>query len=254
MKTRGIVGMLKNRLHREEVYSRSDYWDAKATEYRGHAISMWPNNHLNSFYHREQLCWIARMTPALGGASVLDVGCGTGRNSRYLAERGAQVLGIDFSAKAIEVACELSTGPNPAYRVQSIFDLSDEGLYDVVFCWGVVTVACKNRGALSDAMRRMFCALKPGGRLLLCEPIHKGFLHRVLNLPVREFARVAEEAGFEIRKIENLHFWPMRLILAYFSWPKIITSVGYHLGQSVMALAGNRALGDYKAIHAVKKQ
>jgi len=38
------------------------------------------------------------------GASVLDVGCGTGENALYLAERGHAVWGIDISTVAIERA------------------------------------------------------------------------------------------------------------------------------------------------------
>ncbi|MGH2462117.1 MAG: class I SAM-dependent methyltransferase [Candidatus Limnocylindria bacterium] len=38
------------------------------------------------------------------GASVLDVGCGTGENALYFAERGHEVWGIDISTVAIERA------------------------------------------------------------------------------------------------------------------------------------------------------
>jgi SAM-dependent methyltransferase len=43
---------------------------------------------------------------AAGGikGSVLDIGCGTGENALYLAERGHEVWGIDLSAVAIERA------------------------------------------------------------------------------------------------------------------------------------------------------
>jgi ubiquinone/menaquinone biosynthesis C-methylase UbiE len=37
---------------------------------------------------------------------VLDLGCGTGRNSNYLAERGNQVIGIDLAANALQIASE----------------------------------------------------------------------------------------------------------------------------------------------------
>jgi SAM-dependent methyltransferase len=36
--------------------------------------------------------------------SVLDIGCGTGENALYLAERGHEVWGVDLSAVAIERA------------------------------------------------------------------------------------------------------------------------------------------------------
>ena len=44
---------------------------------------------------------------AAGGAKpgrALDVGCGTGTNALYLAERGFEVLGVDISPRAVEQA------------------------------------------------------------------------------------------------------------------------------------------------------
>jgi len=36
--------------------------------------------------------------------NILDLGCGTGRNSNYLAERGNKVIGIEISRTALEIA------------------------------------------------------------------------------------------------------------------------------------------------------
>jgi SAM-dependent methyltransferase len=38
------------------------------------------------------------------GPQVLDVGCGTGENSLFLAARGHRVVGVDFSTRAIALA------------------------------------------------------------------------------------------------------------------------------------------------------
>ncbi|MEK7103958.1 MAG: class I SAM-dependent methyltransferase, partial [Patescibacteria group bacterium] len=40
----------------------------------------------------------------LSGLNILDLGCGTGRNSNYLAELGNTVVGIDISKTAIDIA------------------------------------------------------------------------------------------------------------------------------------------------------
>src|SRR5262245_13462986 len=50
------------------------------------------------------------------GARVLDIGSGDGSNARALAERGATVLGIDLSARAIELANKHNPHPNIEYR------------------------------------------------------------------------------------------------------------------------------------------
>ena len=44
----------------------------------------------------------------LAGGTALDIGCGNGRNSRYLAAQGFQVTGIDISEQSIRWAKELT--------------------------------------------------------------------------------------------------------------------------------------------------
>jgi len=42
--------------------------------------------------------------------NILDLGCGTGRNSNYLAERGNNVIGIEISKTALSLAKERARG------------------------------------------------------------------------------------------------------------------------------------------------
>jgi 2-polyprenyl-3-methyl-5-hydroxy-6-metoxy-1,4-benzoquinol methylase len=43
-------------------------------------------------------------SPALPAGTTLDIGCGTGDNSIYLAQHGWQVTGVDFVERAIDKA------------------------------------------------------------------------------------------------------------------------------------------------------
>ncbi len=242
--------MIDARRRREGLYSTPAFWDAKAEEYQGDAVSMWPNNNLNHFYHLEQMATMQRLLPDVQGRRVLELGCGTGRISRYLARRGAQVVGIDFSPKSIEIARMQTTGTNPRYRQGSVFELDEVAAYDCTVSWTTVTMACRSRADLLVVLRGVRKALKPGGTLLFCEPIHSGMLHRVLKMSLREFRRAMEEEGFEIRETTQIHFWPMRLALAFVPWPKPVTAAGYYLGKAAMALCGSRAFGDYKVLLA----
>lgn len=260
--------MLKNRMDRERVYSQPDFWNEKAREYDGDAISMWANNHLNALYHAEQVRTLAEFvrasfdreldlaadcenpTAALADLDVLDAGCGTGRMTRLFAANGARTRGFDFAAEAVEVARTLSPTGRPEYFVESILELDEEAGCDLALTWGALTVACRNAGQLGVAFRNLHRALRPGGRLFMMEPVHRGFLHRVLNLTVREFVAVLEGAGFEVETRRQLHFWPARLGLAYVQWPKFLTVPGYHVGQAMMRYLTFGRMGDYQAIVA----
>ena len=248
MNAKSLAAMLRNRRNRKQLYSTADYWNSKAVELEGDAVSMWPNNNLNRLYHREQLAVIDSLLPDVEGRDVLDLGCGTGRIARYLASRGANVDGVDFSDRAIEIARRLSDGPNPAYHVESMFDLSAESRYDVVVSWGSVAIACKNADELLVVMTGIARAGRAGARILLLEPIHTGFLHRVLDLSIREFEDVMRAAGIVVTESRPLHFWPARLALSYVPLPNFVTAPGYHLGQSVMRAVPSLRLGDYTAM------
>jgi 2-polyprenyl-3-methyl-5-hydroxy-6-metoxy-1,4-benzoquinol methylase len=253
MKISGFRAMLYNRFHREEVYSRAEYWDAKANELKGHAVSMWRNERLNDLYTSEVAEVFDGFLPDARDMVIMDLGCGTGRGSQYLAKRGARVTGIDFAAKAIKIARSDSPMENTTFRVQSMFEIDDILAFDRVVSWGSIAIACRNRDDLLNVMVRLYRSLKPGGGLLLMEPIHRGFLHRVLRLTQSEFIDVMRTAGFRIDNVVNLHFWPARLALAYVRWPKFITDSIYHTGQWIMrVLFGNVAFGDYTAISATK--
>jgi 2-polyprenyl-3-methyl-5-hydroxy-6-metoxy-1,4-benzoquinol methylase len=52
----------------------------------------------------------AGLLPAVAGQRVLDIACGQGRMSRYLARLGADVAGVDISAAMLGKARALGPG------------------------------------------------------------------------------------------------------------------------------------------------
>lgn len=246
-----LLKTLDQRNNRKEIYSKEDYWDSKAAELSNSAVSMWANESLNELYDIEQKRLIRASFPSFEGFHILDLGCGTGRLSRWFANENGIVTGVDFSNKSLEIARKLSsTAENPVYKYGSVFELSDHARYDIVFTWGVLTIAATNRAELLNALQRIHRSLKRDGTLMLMEPIHRGFLHRVLDLSLSEFIDVLSEAGFTVKKKSPLHFWPVRLLLAYIRWPAAITVPVYHVGQMVMKLPYFNMLGDYWVIVA----
>lgn len=95
------------------------------------------------FYRRFQLTMAA--CGDVRGKRILDVGCGSGRYAVALAEKGAEVVGVDFAANMLALAHELAEARGVASRCRFIhadfldFDFSEEfdismaiGLFDYV--------------------------------------------------------------------------------------------------------------------------
>ena len=65
-------------------------------------------------------------------AKILDVGCGGGQDAKYLHDCGFDVLGIDVSAKMIELAKQYV--PNGRFKVTDLMSLPNDETYDGIWC------------------------------------------------------------------------------------------------------------------------
>lgn len=94
------------------------------------------------------------------GAAVLDLGCGTGRDTRALIEAGMAVTAVDG---APEMAREAEKRLGMPVRVQLFEDLEDIGAFDGI--WANASLLHVPRAGLPDVFRRVYRALKPNGLL-----------------------------------------------------------------------------------------
>ena len=94
------------------------------------------------------------------GETILDIGCGTGHLTQAIAERGAQVIGIDFSPAMIEQARANYPGIRFEVADASAFTLAEP--VDAVFSNAVFHWVRDQDGAAACIAR----VLKPGGRFV----------------------------------------------------------------------------------------
>ena len=140
-----------------------------------------------------------------GDRPVLDVGCGPGRTTGLLAERGLQVIGVDLSPGMIELSRR--DHPGLDFRVGSMtaLDLADDAFGGVVSWWSIIHLP---REVVPQAFAEFHRVLAAGGVLLLgfhvgTEVTHKtsGYGGHPMNVHVHrwlpeQLTEIAVAAGF----------------------------------------------------------
>jgi SAM-dependent methyltransferase len=261
----GVWQLFKERATRDALYGVSAYWDARATARRGMARSLWPSNAFNVVWDDRQRAILARTLGSVEGRRVLDVGCGTGRVARFLAEEcGARhVVGVDFSAATVDAAriesgALVTSGIVRYERADVVAGLDALGVsgFDDAIVLGCLSVACKDRDSLARAIRNVARVVRPGGRVLLLEPIHRSpLLRRVLDLGVEEWIACANAAGLSLVSADRMGFVPARLVLSVRDLPAPVVGPLFRAGERLLDRAPWLApLADYKLLLFVRAE
>lgn len=106
------------------------------------------------------------------GMRVLDLACGTGLNLPYLARAvgpTGQVVGVDYTRAMLEKAkakCErLGLGNVRLIEADAATVSLEEDTFDCVLCTHALSIIPRSR----EALRKAVSALKPGGRMVVCD-------------------------------------------------------------------------------------
>jgi len=142
-----------------------------------------------------------------GLGPVLDVGCGPGTITAYLAERGVDAAGVDLSPRMIEHARRLH--PECAFSVGSStdLDLAEASYGGLLGWWSLFNLP---RDILPRVLSSFARALVPQGQLIIGTHVGDGDLRRTLaygGVPVswttyrwqpEQLAALVERAGLRI--------------------------------------------------------
>lgn len=148
------------------------------------------------------------------GERILDLGCGTGQLTSKIAERGAEVLGIDRSPEMIEQARR--NFPGLKFESGNATALTVEAPFDAVFSNATLHWVKPPEAAAA----RIWAALRPGGRFVAefggwgnVARVRQALRHALLEVArldldgldpwyfpsVGEYAALLERQGFEVR-------------------------------------------------------
>lgn len=130
-------------------------------------------------------------------ASVLDVGCGVGRISHLLYERGFDITGIDVSAPLIEKAQSLF--PEIDFHIADIREAPfDSGSFDyVIFSWFGLDYILPKAERIK-ALKEIWRVLKPSGIVVFSSHNH---WHSFAPVPVNNPRRAIKDlVNFYLQK------------------------------------------------------
>jgi superfamily II DNA or RNA helicase/HKD family nuclease len=96
------------------------------------------------------------------GGSVLDAGCGSGRDAKAFLDRGYRVTAFDASSELAHLAQE-HTGIE--IQVRSFFDVNEHSQYDGI--WACASLLHVPTEHLPRALQSLWKALRPGGAFYL---------------------------------------------------------------------------------------
>ena len=254
-----ILQLFRERRTREKLYGAASYWDARARARTGMARSMWPSNAFNDLWDDRQRAILSRVLGDLSGQTVVDIGCGTGRMTRWLArDRGPRlVVGVDFSPETVAAAETESRDLVTAGRVRFsqgdvLSGLDGVGVesFDVAVVLGCLSVACDKRDLLDRAFKSVARLVRSKGRVVVLEPIHRSpLLRRVLDLGIEEWIASANRAGLGLTAADRMGFVPGRLVLSVRDWPRAILDPCFHAGEWLLDRAPWLApVSDYKLL------
>jgi 2-polyprenyl-3-methyl-5-hydroxy-6-metoxy-1,4-benzoquinol methylase len=155
--------------------------------------------------------WLGPTTLAsFAGKSVMDVGCGMGRNPYWYLEAGAtSVLGVDMDDASLAAARKnLETFAHARVQKASAHELDPRvhGTFDRVTCIGVLHHLADPEGALE----RMWSCVAPGGDLVLWCYAKEG--NRLMLPVIQAFramgSRLPINATHAVAKAITMMAWP----------------------------------------------
>jgi SAM-dependent methyltransferase len=221
----------------EHVEENARYWDAMAHDWVAAGERSWATTVPTWGNWRAPDHGVRMLPEDMTGMRAIELGCGTGYVSAWMARRGATVVGVDVSAEQLATARRLRDehGLDIDFREASAEQVPEpDASFDFAVSEYGAAIWCDPHVWIPEAAR----LLRPGGRLhflgnhplsLLCTPLdgspadatlHRDWrgMHRFdwreveidpggveFNLGIADWMRLFRDTGFAVEEYLELH-------------------------------------------------
>ena len=151
--------------------SSARYWDDLAELYQKETRISTNDFHYGPLLPGDS---ILGLLPPVPQRSCLEIGCGAGQNSIFLAKQGAQCIALDISEEQLAYGRKLAAKEkvDVDFRCVSMDTMGDLGKFDLIHSTYALPFSADPQKAIADAA----AMLKPGGTFLLTtgHPLYAG--------------------------------------------------------------------------------
>lgn len=141
--------------------TNAEYWEANAEVWTKHSRAGFD-------IYRDALHTPAflAMLPDIAGLKGIDIGCGEGSNTRWLARKGAKMTGIDLAPTFIRHATEYETGCEAKESLGIHYQVADAlhlPVNDAEFDFASAFMSMMDMPQQADVLKEVYRVLKPQG-------------------------------------------------------------------------------------------
>jgi SAM-dependent methyltransferase len=210
------------------------------------------------------LKWIYPLTKKdFKNKSVLDAGCGMGRNSYWILKYGAKkVLAFDYDSRTVNMANKnLSEFENANVKFQSIYEIDYKNTFDIVLSIGVIHHLQNPEKAIYNLVK----AAKKNGVVLIwvygyegnewvvkyinpvryitsrIHPLATNILAYFFSIPLYLYLKLIDQRNKYLKQLSKFKFWHVHSIIFDQLLPKI---ANYWKKEEVLKLFENKNMKD----------
>ncbi|OGY17025.1 MAG: hypothetical protein A2784_04215 [Candidatus Chisholmbacteria bacterium RIFCSPHIGHO2_01_FULL_48_12] len=170
---------------------------------------------VKNFTYRIILGVINSHISSFSNKTILDIGCGAGTISLYLANQGANIIGIDISRKAIDSCKKSAKALKLKDRTQFICNTIEQikfrRKFDLIICSEIIEHIPNDKAFL----KRVYKLLKNNGLLILSTPSINAPLYKIglaqnfdkqvghiRRYSKKQISDLVKKSGFTIEKVK----------------------------------------------------